>query len=253
MMPTGIIQGNNHFSATPAMASNFCKNERNVMASNLFSRLVTKVPSLQQTAPNTPVFFRVGACRRTGSTSSDGIHIAQRDPCCWKWHSSSNQRSMSFLTARRRSFFKPSLCRRVGVSNNGAWFAPTESQLMKQPLTLPDAQVRPEPLGQMMTQEFSIPKILGVSQLTWGVAQVSTEVLTDTGIQCCWTPGTLYLLQASESAFLKAMNPVLYRARAVPESDDFGIFDFQFAHNPSFLLISIAEKDIIRTYLCRHI
>lgn len=123
---------------------NFCKNERKVMASNFFSRLVTKYPSLLRTAPKTPMFFRVGACRTMGSVSSGGIHIAHRDPCCWKWHSSSNQRSASVLSARRRSFFKLSLSHRIGLRNNGTWFSPAESQLMKQPLALSNADTYPE-------------------------------------------------------------------------------------------------------------
>ena len=133
------------------------------MASNFFSRLVTKHPSSLRTAPKIPILFLVGACRRTGSITSGGIHMAHLDPCCWKWHSSSNQRSISFLSARRRSFFKLSLCHRISVRNNGTRFSPAKSQLMEYPLALSNSDIYPELLGQVMAQKLSIPQVLRVA------------------------------------------------------------------------------------------
>jgi hypothetical protein len=242
------------------------------MASNVFSRLVTKYPSLLRTAPKTPMLFRVGACRTMGSISSGGIHIAHRDPCCWKWHSSSNQRSTSFLSARRRSFFKISLRHRISVSNNGARFSPAESQLMEQPLALSNSDIYSELLGQVVTQELSIPQILRVSQIAWRTTQITPDTLLNVSIQGGWASRSLNLLKTSKTASFKTMNPVLYGSRTVPEklchlraaisgayqkdamklmivsrligsqnfllhrySHDVRIFDFEFAHKTPYL------------------
>jgi len=124
-----------------------CKKERNVSALNFSARQVVKRPSAVQTAPNTPTFFRVGACKTTGSTSSGGTHIVQREPCCWKWHSSSNHRSTSSLLARRLSFFIISLRMRIGFGNEGARLAPAESQLVEHALALTYLELHPVDLS----------------------------------------------------------------------------------------------------------
>src|SRR4030042_5676378 len=62
------------------------------------------------TAPKSDVLFFVGACNTTGSFSSGGTHIVQRDPCYWKWHSSRLQISFIVFFANFRSFFKSLLC-----------------------------------------------------------------------------------------------------------------------------------------------
>jgi len=41
-----------------------------------------KAPSRKRTAPKYPTLLRVGACSRTGSLISGGIHMRQREPCC---------------------------------------------------------------------------------------------------------------------------------------------------------------------------
>jgi hypothetical protein len=131
MMPASIIEDNNHPPVMSMVSHRLFKKERQVMTSNFFSRFVAKHPSSLRTAPNMPILFRVGACRKMRPTSSGGIHMAHRDPCCWTWHLSSNQGSISFLIARCRGFFKLSLCRGIGVRYNGTRFSPAESQLME--------------------------------------------------------------------------------------------------------------------------
>ena len=148
------------------------RNERNVMASNLFSWLTTNRPLSMQTAPNIPRLFRVGAWRTTGSTSSGGIHMVQHDPCCWKWHSSSNHRSRLSLAARRRSFFILLLRFRIGFSNERAWFSSAKSHLSEQALTLANTKVDSESLGKVMAKKLPIPKVLGISQFTRRAAQI---------------------------------------------------------------------------------
>src|SRR5439155_17918966 len=65
----------------------------------------TNLPLLKLTAPKHATDLRVGACCSTGSLISGGTHMRQREPCCWKWHSSRLHSSRSFRLARRRSFF----------------------------------------------------------------------------------------------------------------------------------------------------
>ena len=84
----------------------FFKKSKKVSALNIPASIQTSSPVLDDTAPNRDMLFLVGACSRMGSFSSGGIHIRHRVPCCWKWHSSSNQISFPFLWQTFRSFFK---------------------------------------------------------------------------------------------------------------------------------------------------
>ncbi len=94
---------------------------------------------------------------------------------------------------------------------------------MEIPLALSDAQLYPEPLRQVMTQELSIPQILGVPQLARRATQIATQTLTDTRIQRRWTPGARNLLQTGKTALFKTMDPVLHSPRTVSEKGcDFG-------------------------------
>ena len=260
------------------------------MVSNLFSWLVTNCPLSIRTAPNIPRLLRVGAWKTTGSASSGGIHMVHRDPCCWKWHSSSNHKSRSSLAARRRSFFIFPLCFRIRFSNEGTRFAPAKSQLPEQPLALADTQVDAEFLGNVMAKQFSIPKVLGIAQLTRRATQIFSKSLNNAFVQGSRTTWTLRILQASKTAILKTTDPVLHgagtlakefchfvtaKARAYQQDSmkamvitglirsedlllycdlhDICIFDFEFAHGALLPARSIAERNIMRNYLCRYV
>src|SRR6266478_7427231 len=69
------------------------------------SRQNWNLPSRNRTAPKYPTLFRVGACSKTGSLVSGGIHIWQREPCCWKCTSSVAQRSTVSSCISAWSFF----------------------------------------------------------------------------------------------------------------------------------------------------
>src|SRR5450759_2521362 len=69
------------------------------------SRQNWNLPSRNRTAPKYPTLRRVGACRKTGSLVSGGIHIWQREPCCWKCTSSVAQRSTVSSCISVWSFF----------------------------------------------------------------------------------------------------------------------------------------------------
>ena len=99
------------------------KKFKNVSALKMDVIMLSIWPVFARTAPNKAMLFLVGACCNTGSFSSGGIHILQRVPCCWKWHSSSNQISflLSFVTCR--SFFKGLLGPRISVCYYWSWLS----------------------------------------------------------------------------------------------------------------------------------
>ena len=214
--------------------------------------------------------------------------MAQLEPCCWKWHSSSNHRSRSSLAARRRSFFKLPLCLGVGPGNKRARFAPAESQLPEQALALTDAEAEPVSPGQMMAEELSVPEVLGVTDLAWRAAQVPAKGPKSSFVHGRRATRTGGLLETDETTPFETAHPVLDGPGTVPEefrhfvttfagiyeqdpveamvisrvlgpeylllnSDlhDVCIFDLQLAHRPLLSARSITEKRYMRNYLCR--
>ena len=75
--------------------------------------------------------LRVGACKRTGSSSSRGTHMPQLVPCCWKWHSTRLYSATSAVRARRRSLFYRRHFERIGLSDFGAGLAKPKAHLAK--------------------------------------------------------------------------------------------------------------------------
>ena len=119
----------------------YSRNDWKVSALNVFSNWVTSLPWRTCTAPNTPCFLRVGAWSSTGSLISGGIHILCREPCCWKWHSSSNQRSMFSLRHNSLSFFICPLHLRIGFGYDRTGFSPSESKFIETSLTLTNTEL----------------------------------------------------------------------------------------------------------------
>lgn len=144
----------------------------NVMALNFFSNCVTRHPLRMLTAPNKAIDLRVGASSWMGSLSSGGTHILILEPCCWKWHSSKLHKSMLGSFASFRRFFKNLLLFWICFSNQGARFAKPKTKGAKNPLALPGSQIHPITLPQMMRQQFSIPKVLMITQFTRMLAKI---------------------------------------------------------------------------------
>ena len=88
--------------------------------------------------------------------------------------------------------------------------------MTKQPLALSNSKVYLDPLGQVMAQKLFIPQILGVSQLSWRMTQIVTDMLANTSIQNSWESKTLNLMQSGETALLKTVDLILYSKRTVP-------------------------------------
>ena len=149
----------------------------NVIASNCFSNRVTNLPSFTFTAPNKETDFRVGARSMTGSFSSGGTHMATLVPCCWKWHSFKLHKSVSFLFAKLRRFFKSRLLSRISMSNQRTGLSQAESKLMKEPLTLPNTQRHLMQFLNVMRQKFSVPHVLRIPEIPWRFAQCAINRL----------------------------------------------------------------------------
>ena len=210
----------------------------------------------------------------------------EREPCCWKWHSSRNQRSMSSFLARRRSFFICRLRAGIGMRDDTTRLAAPESELSKKPLALPDSEMDSFFLPKMMAEEFSIPDVLVIAKSTRRTTQVFSKRFERRVIEDARTPGAQALLKSCEPALLEAANPVLDRARTVPQhltdfvavesvTDeqnavetvvvarffrphdlllnrdlvDVSMLDFQSAHGTLLSAYKIAEGETMRKYL----
>lgn len=212
--------------------------------------------------------------------------MAQRDPCCWKWHSSSNQISTSSLAANRRSFFKTVLLLGIRVGNERTRFTSSKTQPFEQALALSHTEAYPEFLGRMMTKELTIPKVLGIPKLRRQATQVFANLLDICLTQSCWATRSRCILNTGKTALFKPLYPVLNRPRTVSEKlcdfmrtqpraykknsvkpvvvprllgsqnlfldgnpHNVGVLDFQLAHNHPLSVMSITERQCMRNYL----
>ena len=260
------------------------------MLLKVFSWLVTKQPFEILTAPNIPILFRVGSCNTTGSVSSGGIHMAHRDPCCWKWHSSSNQRSMSFIIANSWSFFICRLGLRIRFGNDRPWLTSTESQMGKQSLALPYSKRHIIFLRKVMAEEFSIPKVLRIFKRTGGFPKIPADRFNNIFIPSLWTTGMRCIHKACKTFFFKSFRPILNRPWAMIKkfryfgaTESFAdqqdtmetmiiprffrslnlllncyfhygrILNLKFTHGTLLSASTIAESINIRNYLCRYV
>src|SRR5579859_2031953 len=129
--------------------SSWRRKDANVSALNTGHTCQTKRPVLKLTAPKHATDLRVGACSSTGSWISGATHMRQRDPCCWKWHSSRLHSSMSSRLASRCSFFYRRNAHRIRLRNLRARLAQPKTHLSEQSLALPNAQLDSVALAQM--------------------------------------------------------------------------------------------------------
>ncbi len=165
-----------------------------------------------------PDTFWVGACRTTGSISSGGTHMVQRDPCCWKWHSSSNQISRSSLTVSGFSFFISLLCFYICFGNERVLFMPAKFQFVKQTAILTFTHIYTKFFVKMMPKKLSIPKILRISQLTRTLAQILFGGIQHAFIQYSTTFRSKPFFKTSKTTLFKITNPVLNSSRTSSEN-----------------------------------
>ena len=105
MVIAGVVEYEEHATAAALMAQQSLEEGLECLGVEDGAHHAYELTVLRLTAPKHATDLRVGACCRMGSLISGAIHIRQREPCCWKWHSSRLQSSMSARRARRRSFF----------------------------------------------------------------------------------------------------------------------------------------------------
>jgi hypothetical protein len=165
-----------------------------------------------------------------------------------------------------------------------------ETQLVEQALALADPDGYLIMLGQVMTEQPAIPKILLVAEFARRAAKISVKLPTLSLVEKTWSSRTGRFLQTRETARLKASNPVFHGSRTLAEKlghmvtalsgeheqysveavviprllgaqyllpdgnfHDLGIFDFQFAHGFLLSASSITERGNMRNYLRRYV
>ena len=133
--------------------------------------------------------------------------MVHREPCCWKWHSSSNQRSILGFWAKRWSFFICPLHSRVTMSNQRTRFPSAEPHLRKKALTLPNAKINFIAFSEMVAQEFTIPKILGVFQLPGRSPQIASKLVPEGRVQGRRTSRSWHLPQVRKILSFQIVAP----------------------------------------------
>ena len=143
--------------------------------------------------------------------------MAQREPCCWKWHSSSHHRSISLLFASRRSFFICPLGFRVGLSNHRAWFAPAKTQLAKKALALTNSQLQIVADIHMVRKQFPVPKILIITKIARQTAKIVINLAKRPFVKCGRSPLSFPIFQAGKTTLFETFHPILNGAGTVAE------------------------------------
>src|ERR1035438_6744882 len=174
------------------------------------SRQNWNLPSRNRTAPKYPTLRRVGACRKTESLVSGGIHIWQREPCCWKCTSSVAQRSTSRLASAFGVFFMRLLPFRIGLGNAGARRAPPKTQLPEQTLALTDSQVSAILFRHPGRQGLAVPQSPAQSHIAGRLAKSGIDSSQLLLIQATGPPGAFPLPQSRQSTFLETPDPILH-------------------------------------------
>jgi len=179
------------------------------MALNFCSNWVNSRPLFMFTAPNKPIDFRVGARSWIGSVSSGGTHILILEPCCWKWHSSKLHNSIVESLASFRRFFKILLLIWIRFRNQRARFSKPKTQVPENTLALPDSQIHSKALSEMMREEFSIPKVLLITQFTGMLAKILAHRLPLFHGEPPRSARSFEVSQSSKPVLFKVVNPAL--------------------------------------------
>lgn len=177
----------------------------------------SKRPSASLTAPIMAMFFRVGACRTLGSRSSGGTHMAQRVPCCWKWHSSSNHTSTHPLWVNRRSLLKALWAEGSRLGDHGAGLSPPKPKPSKEPLALANTQRDTISDLKVVAQELAVPESLLVPESIGWLAEVASHPSNHGFVEERRTPWPGLLAKPRKPIRLKALDPALHGSGAMPK------------------------------------
>src|ERR1700687_1355132 len=188
-----------------------------VSALKMSQNMRTKVPVAKFTAPKQATDLRVGACCSTGSLISGGPHIRQREPCCWKWHSSRLHSSTPGQLARWRSFFYRRDFERIRLGYLRARLTQPKAHLPKHPLALAHPQIQAVVPAQMLGEQRSVPQIGLQPQGSRRATQFPLEFAPLSRLQPARPAAALPFAQAFQSALVKSTDSALHRRRILAE------------------------------------
>jgi hypothetical protein len=116
-----------------------------------------------------------------------------------------------------RRFFKSLLGFLVRTGNDGARFSQPKLQLVEQPLTLAYPENDLLSLGYMVGQEFSVPEVLRISEISGRFPQIIVDALQLFGRQPLRSSLPFPVLEATESLRFEAPDPSLNGRRIVAQ------------------------------------
>jgi hypothetical protein len=114
-------------------------------------------------------------------------------------------------------FFICPLERRVSLGNNWTWFTPTKTKRSEKTLTLTHAQSHVVLDGQVVGEQFSIPKILLISKISRQLAKVFINLAIYPFVNCGRSSLSLFIFQTGKTALLETFDPILNGARTVSQ------------------------------------
>ena len=106
---------------------------------------------------------------------------------------------------------------RIGVGNQGARFAQSETPLPKQALALTHSQTNAAPPLDPCAQSFSVPQRTRQAHIPRRATQHRVDLPQLRLAQTLGASGAFPLRQSGEPACLKASNPILYRSWGIPQ------------------------------------
>ncbi len=174
-------------------------------------------PLCRLTAPKQAMDLRLDAWITTGSLSSGGIHMRQRVPCCWKWHSSKLHNSTSSRFANRRSFFKRLNLLSIRLCHLGARLAKPESHLFKQSLALTNTELHVIAPVHMFRKELAVPQVADKTEFVRTFSQILLQRRPLPGCQRPWAAQSFTLAQPIKTMMFKGLDPALHCAAVLAE------------------------------------
>jgi hypothetical protein len=103
------------------------------------------------------------------------------------------------------------------MSQQRAWFPSPETEDVEQTLALAQADTHLIEFRQMMTEQFPIPEVLLVAQVTGGTTEISGDAFGVFRFQRRGTPRAFLVAQPGQAAILEASDPPGHAARALSE------------------------------------
>jgi hypothetical protein len=113
------------------------------------------------------------------------------------------------------SFFKGLLLGAISFTGFAAGSLETETELVEEPLALPNAKRYGVFLSKMVRQQQSIPQVLVVSQFSGATADIFAQFSQISGRQPGWPSRMVPIQQTGESFGSKPFDPIFNSSRRV--------------------------------------